>query len=279
LETLGEYDIRRKAFPLKYPGKDSVEISDSLSTGSNGRDLSKSCPAAAKAARGVSPYLPAAYVVSLKPAVYRELPMDEDEARKYIDGAGAQRNVFLAVDVTILDSPPNISRTNNTVTQASFHAQTARIRVIDGKTQRPLGALFDDHTLPSEVQVAQAPPASPTKPADRWAFGDHMYEIRTAAYVFLASDACGWPLSAEQSANVRRFVEQMSTRGNFNEKYQHNLADSQTKNSINVNGRRSFCTNPAERQKFDKLAATICPAGSSYSAISKVSGASFTAIA
>ena len=259
--SLGEYDRQRKAFPLKYPGKDSVEIADSLSTESNGRDLTKSCPAAAKAARAANSYLPTTYSISLKPALYRELPMDEDAARRYIDGAGPQRNVFLAVDVTILNSPPNVSRANNTISQVSLHAQTARIRVIDGNTQKPLGTLFDDHSLPAEVHIAQERPSPPAKPADRWAFGDHMYEIRTAVYVYLASDACGWPLTAEQSANVRAFVDQVSVKGRFNERYQYNLADSQTKNTINSNGRRSFCGDAAERRKFDKLAATIAPLG------------------
>lgn len=260
--TLGEYDPRRKAFPLKYPGRDSVEIPDSLSTENKGRELAKGCPAAAKAARGVNSYLPTAYVISLKPAVYRELPMEEDAARKYIDRATPPRSVFLVLDVTILDSPPNISRANNnTISQVSFRAQTARIRVIDASTVKPLGTLFDDHSLPAEVQVAQAPPPPPAKPADRWAFGDHMYEIRTAVYVFLASDACGWPLTAEQSANLRGFVDRMSTKGNFNERYQYNLADSKTKNTINANGRHGFCADAAERRKFDQLAATIAPLG------------------
>jgi hypothetical protein len=259
--NVGEYNQQRKAFPLTYPGKDSVEIPSSLSTRSSERDLGKICPAAARAARSVNAYLPAEYVISLKPAVYRELPMDEDAARKYIDRAPSPRNVFLAVDVTILDGMPTISRANNTISQARFGGQTARIRVIDGNTVKPLGTLFDDHTLPADVQVTQAPAPPPPSPPNSFAFGDHMYDVRTAAYIVLAADACSWPLTDEQSANVRRFADQMLMRGSFNEKYQYNLAVAQTRTAINANGRRNYCADAVERRKFEKLAATVAPLG------------------
>ncbi len=259
--SLGEYDSRRKAFPLKYPGKDAVTISDSLSMDSSARDLRKTCPAAARAAGEVSVHLPAKYVIAMKPAVYRQMPMDEEAARKYIETARPDRSVFLAVDVTILDQPPEISRSDTTISQAAFRVQPARIRVIDSNTVNPLGTLFDDHSLSAEAPPAPAPAPPPAKSADRWAFGDHMYEIRTAVFVFLAADACGWPITAEQSGNLRRFVDQVSTRGNFNERYQYNLTDRRTKDRINVNGRQSFCADTMERRNFDKLAATIAPLG------------------
>lgn len=261
--SLGEYNTQRKAFPLKYPGKDSVEIPDTLSTESNGRDLSKGCPTASRAAGAASAYLPATYAIALRPAVYKELPMDEDAARKYIDSANQQRNVFLAVDVTLLDSPPTISHINNSSTQATFRAQTARIRVIDANTLKPLGSLYDDHSLPVEEQVAKTPtpPPPPAKTGDQWAFGDHMYEIRQAVYISLAASACpDWPLTAEQRANLKSFLDHVSN-GKFNEKYQYNLTDTRVRNAIEAKGRHNYCTDRMERRDFDKAAATVAPLG------------------
>ena len=259
--SLGEYNVQRKAFPLKYPGKDSVGIADSLSTDSARSELSKTCPVAVRPAAAVSVYLPAQYVVSIKPAVYRELPMDEDAARKYIDSSGGQRNVFLALDVTILDSPPAIAALSNTSNKATFQAQTTRIRVIDGRTLKPLGALYDDHTLPAEVQVAQQqPPPAPAKPANQWAFGDHMYEIRQAVYISLAADACGWPMTPDQTANLTKFLGRVSN-GNYGEREQYNLTHSRVKNAINAKGRSTYCADPMERRDFNKAAATVAPLG------------------
>jgi hypothetical protein len=165
------------------------------------------------------------------------------------------------MDVTILDSPPTISRLSNTSSRATFRAQTARIRVIDGMTQKPLGSLYDDHSLPAEVQVAQAPPPTPAKPANQWAFSDHMYEIRQAVYISLAADACNdWPLTAEQSANLRKFLDRVSN-GNFNEKYQYNLVNARVKNAISAKGRTNYCADPMERRDFNKAAATVAPLG------------------
>jgi hypothetical protein len=258
--SLGEYNAQRKVFPLKYPGKDSVGIADSLSTGSTRSDFTRSCPAAARPASAVNAYLPAEYVISIKPAVYRELPMDEEAARKYIDSSRGQRNVFLAVDVTILDSPPVVEPLSKTSSRATFRAQTARIRVIDGNTQKPLGALYDDHSL-AEVQVAQqAPPPAVSKPGNQWAFGDHMYEIRQAVYISLAADACGWPMTADQTANLSRFLDRVSN-GNFNEREQYNLVHTRVKNAINAKGRSNYCADPMERRDFVKAAATVAPLG------------------
>ena len=259
--SLGEYNVQRKTFPLKYPGKDTVEISDSLSSDSTRSDLAKTCPVAGKPAATVNAYLPAQYVISIKPAMYRELPMEQDAARKYIDSSNGQRNVFLGVDVTILDRPPVIVPLSNTSKKATFQAQTTRIRVIDGKTLKPLGALYDDHTLPAEVQVAQQQPApAPTKPGNQWAFGDHMYEIRQAVYVSLAADACGWPMTANQTANLSTFLTRVSN-GNFNEREQYNLVHARVKNAINAKGRATYCADPMELRDFKKAAATVAPLG------------------
>lgn len=193
--SLGEYDRTRHAFPLKYPGKDEVEIPDALSTPGGDRNLGRGCPAAQKAASAARSYLPSQYEILVRPAAYRELPMDEASARQYIDSAGPQRGVFLAVDVAILDDPPNVDREKNFIRKATLRAQVARLRVIDSRTQKPLGTLFDDGSLRAGGQVAQTPP-EPSPPAAKpgagnWGFGDHMYDIRMSVFVSLAADACG----------------------------------------------------------------------------------------
>jgi hypothetical protein len=263
--TLGEYDRRRKAFPLRFPGKDLVEIPDAMSMDSSNRKLAQTCPAAQKAASAVHAYLPAKYEITLRPAAYRELPMDEAAARQYIDSAGSQRAVFLAVDVAILDSPPNIERNNNFLAKATLQARMVRLRVIDSRTQKPLGALFDDGTLQADAQPAQptlAPAApEPKSGSGNWAASDHLYDIRMSVYVSLAADACGWPLTDQQRANLKRFLDQVSTRGNFNERYQYNAANTRIKNSISAQGRMNYCANPSERQDFDKYAAMVAPLG------------------
>jgi hypothetical protein len=270
--TLGEYDAQRKAFPIKYPAsqdgtkpkRDGVDIPEALSTESSGRNLTQSCPAAQKAAAAAQRFLPTNYEIQLRPAQYRELPMDEASARQYIDSAGTQRSVFLAADVAILDSPPAIDRGANGIVKAAFRAQMVRLRVIDSQTQRPLGALFDDGTLQTDRQIAQAPAAPPppaAKPASEWANGDHMFDIRMSVFVSLAADACGWPLTDEQRSNLTRFLDQVSNRGSFNEKYQYNLVRSKIKNSINAQGRMNYCANPSERRDFDKYAAMVAPLG------------------
>ena len=263
--SLGEYDRQRKAFPLRFPGKEEVEIPEALSTESSRRNLSRTCPAAQRAAGAVTRYLPAKYVIAVPHAAYRELPMDEGSARRYIDSAGAQRNVFLAIDAAILDSAPNIDREKNLVAKATFQARVLRVRVIDSRTEKPLGALYDDGTLRPSAQVAEAPPA-PAAPAakpgtGKWNFSDHMYDIRMSVYVSLAADACGWPLTDAQSANLKRFLDQVSTRGNFNERYQYNLARTRVKNAISAQGRMNYCANPSERRDFDKYAAMVAPLG------------------
>lgn len=261
--TLGQYDPQRKAFPLNYPGKSSVDIPDSLSMDGGHRDYANTCPAAAKAAGVIGSHLPLKYGISIKPASYRELPMDEADARRYIDNAGPQRNVFLAVDAAILDSTPTIDRERNFIRQASFRAKVVRLRVIDGQTRKPLGTLFDDGTLAPDAQTAQAP-AGPTAAAKtgstNWAFGDHMYDIRMSIYVQLAADACGWPLTDEQNANLKNFLYRVSN-GKFSEREQYNMTKARITNAISAQGRMNYCANPRERADFDKYAAMVAPRG------------------
>ncbi len=261
--TLGQYDPQRKAFPLNYPGRSSVDIPDSLSMDGGHRDFANTCPAAAKAAGVVGSHLPLKYGISLKPASYRELPMDEADARRYIDSTGPQRNVFLAVDAAILDSTPTIDRERNFIRQASFRAKVVRLRVIDGQTRKPVGTLFDDGTLAPDAQIAQAP-AAPVPAAKmgsaNWAFGDHMYDIRMSVYVQLAADACGWPLTDEQNANLKNFLYRVSN-GKFSEREQYNMTRARITNAISAQGRMNYCANPRERADFDKYAAMVAPRG------------------
>ncbi len=260
--TLGQYDVQKKAFPLKYPGKDGVEIPDRLAVEDNHRDLSKACPTAKKIVVAASPHLPSSYVISIPPATYKELPMDEDAAHTYIDHAGPQRNVFLAIDATVLDTPPTITQPSSSNTQVTFQAKAARIRVIDSNTLKPLGTLYDDHTVTTEQAAAPAPtpPPASAKPANQWASSDHLYEIRQAVYISLAADACSWPLTAEQNANLQSFLQRVKN-GKFNEREQYNLTDSVVRNAIAQQGRMNYCANSLERRDFDKAAAAVAPLG------------------
>ena len=135
---------------------------------------------------------------------------------------------------------------------------------MDAVTNKPVGMLFDDHSQPAEVQVAQAPPPTPPapgKPADQWAAGDHLYEIRQAVYISLSASACSsWPLAADQRANLKRFLDEVSN-GKFNDKYQYSVTDTRVGNAINAKGRANFCADPNERRDFDKAAATVAPLG------------------
>lgn len=264
--SLGEYDRQRKTFPLQFPGRDEVEIPQVLSMDSSRRNLAQTCPAAQRVAAAVTRYLPAKYQISVARAAYRELPMDEESARRYIDGAGPQRNVFLAIDSAVLDSAPKIERERESVAVGTFQAHVLRVRVIDSRTGKSLGAIYDDGTIRPDAQMAQAPPPLPAAPAAQsgtgnWNFSDHMYDIRMSVYVSLAADACGWPLTDAQSANLKRFLDQVSNRGNFNERYQYNAAHTRIKNAISAQGRMNYCANPSERRDFDKYAAMVAPLG------------------
>jgi hypothetical protein len=260
--SLGEYDSQRRAFPLKYPGKNNVEISGELTANLDRRNFGQACPTAGRTLAAAQKFLPNVYSISFKPATYSELPMDEASARRYIDSAPQQRSVYLALDVTILDTPPVISHPNPASTGATFHVQVAKVQVMDATSYKLVGLLFDDHSQPAEVQVAQAPPPPPPdKPGDQWAAGDHLYEIRQAVYISLSASACSsWPLTADQRANLKRFLDEVSN-GKFNDKYQYNMTDTRVRNAINAKGRANFCADPNERRDFDKAAATVAPLG------------------
>ena len=87
-----------------------------------------------------------------------------------------------------------------------------------------------------------------------------MYEIRQAVYISLAADACGWPMTPDQTANLTKFLGRVSN-GNYGEREQYNLTHSRVKNAINAKGRSTYCADPMERRDFNKAAATVAPLG------------------
>ena len=261
--SLGEYNVQRAAFPIKYPGKDNVGVSGSLSTEANGRNPGDSCPTAGHFAGPASAYLPGTYTISIQPMSFKELPMDQTAARAYIDKAGPQRAVFLALDVTPEDTPPTISHIGNNALEAIFQARVARIRVINSISQQFVGTLYDDHSV-TDAQAAPPappPPSDPQKRGSQWAASDHLYQIRRAVYVWLAADACpDWPISAEQSANLKRFL-QSAQNGKFNDREQYYTTDTVVRNAIARQGRANYCANPMERRDYEKALTEIAPVG------------------
>ena len=85
-------------------------------------------------------------------------------------------------------------------------------------------------------------------------------EVLTAVYVSLAVDACGWPLTPQQKANLTRYRSDIDTYGKFNDKYYMNALIGRIRNSIS-NPAVGFCESATERQDFDRRAATVWPNG------------------
>jgi len=253
---LGEYDRQRKAFPLLFRTKPGLEVSGELVLQSR-QVLVNGCPAAAKAWPEARSHFPMNYTVALNPSTYREFPLNEDAARKYIDRSGGVRNVYLSIDVTITGSPAKVVHLDGMM---PFNAQASRITVMDQPTQQPIGILFDDHTFPPPH--ATPPPAPQPTQSNIWASADLQYEIRTSVFVHLAADACGWPLMPEQKSNLQTFLDQSQNTSAYYPKYYLGLATAEVRNEITANGRVNFCADAAQRQKFDKDAASIAPRGS-----------------
>ena len=136
--------------------------------------------------------------------------------------------------------------------------------MIDGKTLKSLGTLYDDHSVTDTVQATQqAPPPPPDTPkrGSQRAASDHLYDIRRAVYVWLAADACpDWPISAEQSANLKSFL-QSAQNGKFNEKEQYSTTNTVVRNAIAREGRANYCANPMERRDYEKALSEIAPSG------------------
>ena len=76
-----------------------------------------------------------------------------------------------------------------------------------------------------------------------------------------ASDTCGWPLSADQRANIRRYIDATNASNKFNPKYWLNSEFGQVRSMIERKGRLDFCADRLERRKFEQRAASIWPQG------------------
>jgi hypothetical protein len=262
--ALGEYDAQQKSFPFRFPGRNAVDLPDGLSFESNRVSLRSACPVAASAAARAAGELPFQYRVAIQPASFTELRMPQADARKYIESVGAHtRNVFLSLDVRILGADPAFTSLRGAVSQAAFNAEIARLRVIDARTHQPLGTLIDDNSVP-DSNAAAPPEAKPPKadPTAGLAGDDRMYEIRAVVFVAIAAKACKWPLSPGQSANAQSFLDRKASSTYFYDRYQYNLATANVRKRVTANGRDDFCSNPAERAEFNKIAAKIAPLGS-----------------
>ena len=262
--ALGEHDAQQRSFPFRFPRRNSVDLPNGLSFEADRVSFAAVCPAAASAAARGAGELPSQYRISVRPASFTELPMAEADARKYIESVGAQtRNVFAALDVRLLSAAPEFTRLGGAARQAGFNAEIARMRVIDARTQQPIGTLIDDNSV--SVSSAPAPAAAkPAKadPAAGLAAGDRMYEIRAIVFAAIAAKACEWPLTPEQSANVQGFLDRKASSNYFYDRYQYNLATASVRKRVTANGTESFCSNPAERAEFNRIAAKVAPLGS-----------------
>ena len=252
--TLGEYDINRGVFPIVVSDKSpSIDLAGTLQTAADRASLQKSCPVGYNTlirAR-VSSFLPAAYAVTVPSMSFSELPMSRNDARKYIDGASnGERGIAFAVDLHLkpgaAPSAPN---------EFTYDGTVARVTVLTRASSQPIGALYDDHTQPL-IAIKRIPSAVTTMKSTR----EFNEEVITAVYVSQAADACGWPISPEQRANLKRYISDMDTYGRFNQRESLNGVMANVRNGIN-DPSRHFCENATERRDFDRRAATVWPLG------------------
>ena len=261
---LGDYNAQQRSFPFRFAARNAADIPDGLSFQANRVSIRSACPVAASAAARSAGELPLEYRIGVRPYSFAELPMQEAEARKYIEGVGAHtRNVFLALDVRILGAAPAFTRLGGAVSRAGFDAEIARLRVIDARTSQPLGTLIDDGSVPVSSGAALASVAAPrADPGAGLAADDRMYDIRAIVFAAIAAKACGWPLSPEQGANLQSFLDRTASSNYFYDRYQYGLATASVRKRLTADGRDGFCANPAERSEFNKIAGKIAPLGS-----------------
>ncbi|WP_446744140.1 hypothetical protein [Silvibacterium acidisoli] len=252
--VLGEYDVSRKAFPILVSDKSkTLEISGTQRADVNRISLETSCPVAYSALMrlGANASLPASYTVTVQPMSFGELPMSEADARRYIDSVNAaQRDIVLAVDVHLKQNP---QETNAKV--FAYDGTIARVIVLNKASFQQIGTLYDDHTL-APVRTKEIPSAITTMKSTR----EFNEELITAVYVSLAASSCGWPISADQKANLDRYISDVNTYGKFNDRSSLNGVAANIRNSIN-DPSRHFCENPSERQDFNRRVATVWPNG------------------
>ncbi len=256
--SLGQYDVNRKVFPILVSDKSkSFQVSGVQELEVNRQSLERTCPVAYDAmmrSPESNASLPSRYSVSINPQSYSEMPMTEADARKYIERAnGPQRDVFLGVDVHIIGVITGLSG-KSSAKQVEFTGDIARIIVFSSGSNQIVGTLYDDGSLkppPDETAPALTATKSP---------GEFRMEISTVVFVALSADSCGWPLTSEQRANLKRYMQNIDTYGKFNDKYDLNSEIGRDRATIDAN-RLNYCENPAQRQVYDRRAATIWPSG------------------
>jgi hypothetical protein len=265
---LGEYNTTRHAFPLIYkPGPNGgkqtgAKLDGSLAMAADRGVLSKSCPTAWSILmfNHSEHSLPSIYSVQFEPASFDEFPMDEAAARSYIDNNGSNpRRVTLLVDVQLVDGTPQLTNENGRLEKASFGGQLSRITATREQNGEPVGTLMDNqNSLPpavTRIEAKNSPPSAATSPQEL------QTEIATVAWVAIAADTCGWKLTDEQQANVRRFMSDIQGSSKFNPKYSLNSDMAQDRAKIGQAGRLDFCESPLIRQKFAERSATLWPKG------------------
>jgi hypothetical protein len=152
LLTLGEYDKSKGSFPILYPGQaDGAEIPSTISFDFGRSEYRATCAIANKvlSSRNFGA-MPPAYSISIKPMAFKDFPIDEAGARKYIQNpGGSQRSVILLVDIHLLDAPPTIKKSGSAIANVNFSGEVARVRVAKAINGEPIGILFDNHSLPN----------------------------------------------------------------------------------------------------------------------------------
>lgn len=252
--TLGEYDVRRGVFPILVSDKSrTIDIADTQRVEADRASLEKSCPVGYNTLMRsrVGSVLPNVYTVTVPSMTFSELPMSEADARRYIEGSGkGQRRIFLGVDLHL--KPGAASSTRN---EFAYDGTIARVAVLNPVSYEPIASLFDDRTL-APIRVKKVPSAITRMNSTR----EFNEEVITAVYVSQAADACGWPVTSEQKANLKRYISDVNTYGKFNDRASLNGVMASVRNGIN-DPSRHFCENPTERQDFDRRAATVWPRG------------------
>lgn len=259
--TLGEFDISGKVFPIIVSDKSkTIDLAGTQQIVADRGSLKKSCPVAYNTllASQAATLLPTTYSVSIPSMTFSELAMSEGDARKYIESVGsAQRNIVLGVDLHLKPGGKSAK-----ADEFAYDGTIARVTVLRpertqtlGTLYQPLGTLYDDHSLPP-IQIKKIPSAITTMKSTR----EFNEEVITAVYVSQAADACGWPISPEQKANLKRYIYDVDTYGKFNDRASINGVMASVRNGIN-DPSRHFCENPTERQDFNRRAATVWPKG------------------
>jgi hypothetical protein len=183
---------------------------------------------------------------------FHEVPMSEADARKYIEKADAgHREISLATDIHVKPD-----QQHSTAKEFAFNGTAARITVLNRAAFQAIGTLYDDHTLAPLPPPPTVPSAVTTMKSTR----EFNEEVITAAYVSLASDECGWAISPEQKANLKRYISDVNTYGKFNQRESLNGVMGNIRNSIN-DPSRHFCENRTEQQDYARRVATVWPKG------------------